>query len=364
MTSPPRNVLVVDDSAIIRRMLTKAVATGDGLTAESSPSAPIAIKRIARGGVDLVLLDVEMPEMDGIEAVSRIREKWPRLPVVMCSALTERGGLVTLRALEAGATDYIAKPSSSSGSTLEQFHAELLAKVRALLPSEAPRPAFTVPKARRRVAPSPATTLQTRVDILAIASSTGGPRALAQVFEALPGALPVPIVIVQHMPPVFTRLLAERLGSFPGQTAKEGEDGEPLVAGTTYVAPGGRHMIVGKGDNGLNRIRLHDGPLEQSCRPAADVLFRSVAEVYGPNALACVFTGMGHDGTAGSEVLVEHGGVVVVQDRATCVVPSMPMSVESRGLAQAVLPLPSIANELYQRTATRVAARPRPARTG
>ena len=353
MTSATRKVLVVDDSAVIRRMLSQAVARAPGLAAETAPSAALGIKRLQRGNVDIVLLDVEMPGMDGIEAVREIRKQWPKLPVIMVSALTERGGIVTLKALEAGATDYIAKPSSS-GSSPEIFEAELINKVQSLIPNAGPRPAS---KLRPRPAGArPRKTLQTRVNVLAIASSTGGPRALAQVYENLPGPLPVPIVIVQHMPPVFTRLLAERLDSFAGQRAKEGEHGEPLEPGMTYVAPGGRHMIVVKdAGGGPSRINLHDGPQEQSCRPAADVLFRSVAKVYGPNALACVFTGMGRDGTAGAQSIVDAGGVVIVQDRASSVVPSMPMSVHEAGLASAVYPLTDIASEFHGRTATRVA---------
>ena len=339
----PKRIMIVDDSAVVRRMLMRAIEGEPGLEVDfAAPSGPLALKRLEDGGIDLVLLDVEMPEMDGIETVGRIRERWPRLPVVMCSSLTERGGMVALRALERGATDCIAKPSTAGGLGMQSFRTELIAKLRMLLlPVErslAPRPG---PVVRR-------TTLQTKVNVIAIGSSTGGPNALGRIFSAFPGPLPVPVVIVQHMPAVFTRLLAERITSTTGRPAKEGADGERINAGTTYVAPGGRHMALVR-DGAEVRIRIHDDPPEQSCRPAVDVLFRSVAEVYKSTALGCVLTGMGCDGTAGAQRLVEAGGVVLVQDTASCVVPSMPNSVERAGLADAVIPLPEIAHELYRR---------------
>lgn len=340
-------VLVVDDSVVIRKILGEIIAGEEDLELVGvAPTASIALQKIAQVKPDIVLLDVEMPEMDGIEAVRRIRDGWPRLPVIMCSALTERGADVTLRALANGASDYVAKPSNlgSREASIAAFAAEVLPKVNALLgrPSASMSPPAPVAAAQRpRLTRAP-------VSVLAIGSSTGGPNALSTVFASFPPDLEVPIVLVQHMPPLFTRLLAERLTASSAVPVHEAEPGMPLRPGHAYVAPGDHHMTVRR-DGANASLVISQGAPENSCRPAVDVTFRSVAEVYGAGVLAAVLTGMGHDATRGAAAIVERGGAVVVQDRASCVVPSMPGSVADAGLADAVLPLHLLGRELVAR---------------
>jgi len=339
MTAVPQ-ILVVDDSSVVRRMLSLAIErSGAFRVAYAAPTGALALRRLDQGAIDLVLLDIEMPEMDGIEVLKKIRERHPRLPVVMCSALTERGALTTLQALEHGASDYITKPKATTSP--EAFESDLVKKLSALLqvaPSAAPAPATTP----RKFTP------QFRIDVLAIGCSTGGPGALTQIYQSLPTTLPIPILITQHMPPPFTQLLAERMAVNTGHRVQEGADGARLEAGVTYIAPGGRHMTVVRDDRGP-RIVLDDGPPEHSCRPAVDVMFRSVATCFGSGVLACVLTGMGFDGTAGARHIVERGGIVFTQTAATCVVPSMPNSVEQSGVADGSVALDDIAEEIVLR---------------
>jgi len=337
-----KKILIVDDSALIRRLLGTAIGEDAGLqVAYAAPNAELALKYLAANTVDLVLLDVEMPDMDGIEAVTRIRRSWPALPVLMCSSLTERGADVTIRALQRGASDYIAKPSASF--PLPEFKQTLLQKIHDLLPTRSAEPE------RLLVAPRPTTSKVTLrsaarpVTALAIGCSTGGPNALGLLFSALRRPLGVPLFIVQHMPKLFTRLLAERLASESGLRVKEGEHDETVDAETVYLAPGGLHMTVAR--QGVHvRIQLNEDPPEQSCRPAVDVLFRGLARVYGDGVVAAVLTGMGRDGTDGARHLHEAGSRVLVQDAASCVVASMPSSVADAGWADSVLTVPEIAD--------------------
>jgi two-component system chemotaxis response regulator CheB len=341
---PPIRVLVVDDSVVVRQMLTRIIANeADMEVAGIAATASIGLQKITQVQPDVIILDVEMPEMDGIEAVARIRLTWPRLAVLMCSSQTARGADITLRALAAGASDYVPKPSSSGGASMDDFRASFLSKIRLL----AGRGGSTPPAMPLVARPSP--WARARVSAIVIGSSTGGPNALTTLFATLPANLPVPILIVQHMPPLFTRLLSERLTATSSILVKEVEHGDHVEPGRAYVAPGGFHMAVAR-DGTATRLYLNDGPPENSCRPAVDVLFRSAAAVYGAGTLGVVLTGMGHDGTHGARSIVEAGGLVVVQDAASCVVPSMPSSVASAGLADAVLPLDTIAAELTRRT--------------
>lgn len=343
----PIRVLVIDDSVVVRKALSQFVAQDAQLElAGTAPTASIGIQKIEQCNPDVVIMDVEMPEMDGIEATSRIRQTWPRLPILMCSTLTERGAEVTLRALAAGASDYIAKPSAMNTSgedSVELFRLDFIAKVKALAgrnqllaqlaqQAAAPRPPAVTPMpARRRSgAELPAALL--------IGSSTGGPNALATVFADLPGDLPVPILLVQHMPPLFTRMLAERLTATTRVHVVEAQHGDLVEPGRGYVAPGNFHMTVVR-DGTKVRIALNQEPPENSCRPAVDVLFRAAAKVWGAGCVAAVLTGMGQDGTRGARDVVEAGGFIAVQDAASCVVPSMPGSVLSAGLANEVVTL-------------------------
>ncbi len=340
---PPIRVLVVDDSVVARRIL------ADGMSADArvevlrpARSGETALQRLETEAASVVVLDVEMPGMNGLETLVELRRRHPDLPVIMFSALTECGARTTIDALTLGASDYLAKPGTVAGGLLpEQTMALLIEKVVAL---GAGAEACTVQGVRR-----PATDERAnKVGVLAIGVSTGGPNALVDLLPRLPGSLPVPVLIVQHMPPMFTRLLAERLDAKCELTVRECTDTVAPRAGEVWIAPGGRHMVVARGAAGV-QLELGDGPPENSCRPAVDVLFRSVAEIYSAGALALVLTGMGQDGGRGAEAIVGAGGRVLVQDEATSVVWGMPGYVAKAGLASAVLPLPELAPEVVRR---------------
>lgn len=341
--------LIVDDSVVVRKVLTDALSNDPRVeVVGTAANGVIALKKLPQLNPDIVVLDVEMPEMDGLETVKHIRAGWPKLPVIMCSSLTERGAETTLRALSLGASDYVAKPSRLNANDIDNlgaFKAELLAKVKALCGAD---PTLSAPPSRTVVAVALPRKKREAVSVLAIGCSTGGPTALATLFTGLPRDLPVPILIVQHMPPLFTRLLAERLASSSGIKVTEAAHGDRVEPGCAYVAPGDHHMTVVT--EGVHmRIALNQETPECSCRPAVDVMFRSVAKVYGPGVLATVMTGMGHDGTRGARAIVEAGGSLIVQDAATCVVPSMPQAVVDAGLASGVFPLEQLAHELVSR---------------
>src|SRR5579883_2262863 len=324
-------VLIVDDAVVARRLLTEALGSDPHVEVVAAvPNGRVALARLGELDPDVVVLDVEMPELDGLATLAELRRLRPRLPVVMFSSLTERGAATTVEALARGASDYVAKPAGGGvGAALVRVREELLPKIRALVAPAAAAPA--PPRARRTEA--------ARIDVLAIGASTGGPNALATLLPELPASFPVPIVVVQHMPPLFTRLLAERLGARSAVRVREGVSGAPLAAGCAEVAREG----------GGVRIRTHEGPPENSCRPSLDVLLRSVAQVYGPHALAVVLTGMGRDGLRGCERVAEAGGQILVQDEASSVVWGMPGAVAGAGLAERVLPLEEIAREIVRR---------------
>jgi two-component system chemotaxis response regulator CheB len=306
-----------------------------------------------------VILDVEMPEMDGLATLTELRRLYPRLPVIMFSALTERGAEATLEALAKGATDYVTKPATAGGleDSLAVIRAQLIPQIKALHAAAERRAAEERRPARPLVAPAaaaplvrppgPRTALR-RVDIVAIGASTGGPNALAEIFGRLPPSFPVPLVVVQHMPPMFTRLLAERLSSQFPLPLQEGASGTPLTGGRAWIAPGDQHMIVVR-SAAQARLLLHQDPPENSCRPAVDVLFRSLAQTYGAGALGVVLTGMGQDGLRGSEAIKAAGGQVLVQDEASSVVWGMPGAVARAGLADRVVPLALMGEEILRR---------------
>jgi two-component system, chemotaxis family, protein-glutamate methylesterase/glutaminase len=354
-------VLIVDDSVIARRMITNGLSVHPEIAVVgTAATGSIALTKLPQLTPDVVILDVEMPEMDGITTLKHIREQYPRLPVIMFSSLTERGAKTTFDALAAGASDYVLKPSAQAGESVESVvNGILVPKIFALARSAGPQfghvsvapvaPANTV---QRPAVSSPRPVLGARMtpQIIAIASSTGGPNALAEVIPSLPHDLPVPVVIVQHMPPIFTRCLAERLDAKTQLKVLESQGGERLLAGTVYIAPGNFHLEVVREGDGV-KTRLTSEPPENSCRPAADVLFRSVARAYGPSALAVVLTGMGQDGMLGAREIVDAGGRVLAQSGPTCVVWGMPRAVEEAGLCEAVLPLGEIASGIAQRVA-------------
>ena len=334
-------VLIVDDAVVIRRLLADTLAADPAIeVVGTAANGRIALAKLAQVTPDLVILDVEMPEMDGLATLREIRKTHPKLPVIMFSAHTERGAAAALDALALGATDYFAKPAAGGlDASLQVLRDELIPTIKALCARD-----------RRASGGFPAVTGPTAatVDVVAIGTSTGGPNALAEVFANLPADLAVPIVVVQHMPSTFTSLLAERLTAQTPIRVEEGRTGGVLRPGHAWLAPGDFHMTVAR-DGPAVRIGLNQGPPENSCRPAADPLFRSAAAAFGPNVLAVVLTGMGQDGLRGCEAVRAAGGQIVVQDEASSVVWGMPGFVARAGLADRVLPLGLIAPEIARR---------------
>ncbi len=358
---PPIRVMVVDDSAVVRGLTTRLLESDSSIAVVASvPNGEMALKALAREDIEVVVLDIEMPVMDGLTALPRMIELKPDTQVVMASTLTRKNAEISFRALRAGAADYVTKPSSNSElHSAEDFKRELVEKVKALGAAKRRGRSAATPGTKPAAEPmahkpqlpgtsvAPADLKLRRAPILppqaiAIASSTGGPQALLELLGSLAGEIKEPVFITQHMPATFTTLLAEHIGQVAKLPSREGVDGEPVVGGTIYVAPGGRHMTAAQ-DGGRTVIRLNDDPPENYCRPAADPMFRSLAGIYGPRLLAVVLTGMGSDGQRGAEAIAEAGGTVVAQDEATSVVWGMPGAVATAGLCTAVLPLDEIA---------------------
>lgn len=340
-------VLVVDDAIVFRRLIADELARDPQLEVVGTASnGRIALQRLTQVNPDVVILDVEMPEMDGLTALAEIRKTHRRMPVIMFSSLTERGAAATLDALSLGASDYFTKPVSADGveASLAVIRTQLIPKIKTLCNSSIARaPAQKVP------APTPVSSKPGGiVRIVAIGASTGGPNALTEIFSRLPADLPVPIVIVQHMPPMFTRLLAERLTAQSKIRVQEGSTGVLLQPGHAWIAPGDFHMAVIR-DGTHRRLVLNQEPPENSCRPAVDVLFRSVATAFGPDSLGVILTGMGSDGLRGCEAMCEAGGQILAQDEATSVVWGMPGAVARANLANRVMPLALIADEIVGR---------------
>jgi two-component system chemotaxis response regulator CheB len=330
--------MVVDDSVVIRGLVARWVKeAGDFDVVTTASNGRIALDALERFEPDIVLLDLEMPEMDGVEALPLLLKRRPGTKVIVVSTLTRRNAEISIKCLSLGAVDYLAKPDSRQMSTAEDFRRDLVEKLK------------VHSKTRGRVVRLATTTVRpvkklttSRPKCLLIGASTGGPRAVEQVLSGLGAALQrIPILIVQHMPPMFTAVFADHLRSQFHVRACEPADGEPLAPGTIFVAPGGRHMgLSGSSDNPT--VRLDDGPPVSYCRPAVDVLFRDAAAVFGNAALAVVLTGMGSDGTQGARALVQAGGTVLAQDEATSTVWGMPGSIAKAGLAQDVLPLEAL----------------------
>jgi len=357
---PRIRVLVVDDAVVMRRMISEVLGADSDLeVVGSAANGKIALQKIPQVNPDVITLDVEMPEMDGLQTVRELRKTYPKLPVLMFSTLTLKGAGATLDALAAGATDYITKPANVGNVTegLARLQAELIPKIKlhcrhVLPPSGAIQPLPPRAAGATAIKLAPAKSAAVAPDIWCIGCSTGGPNALATLFSGITTPLPVPGLIVQHMPPLFTKMLAERLGKDSPNKFYEGEEGQLVEPGSVYIAPGGMHMEVVR--EGMRvRIHLQDNPPENSCRPAVDVLFRSVAAVYGPATLALIMTGMGQDGLRGCEFIRERGGRILTQDEATSVVWGMPGYIAQAGLADKVLPLAQIAAEILRRLPVR-----------
>jgi two-component system chemotaxis response regulator CheB len=345
---PPIRVLVVDDSVVVRRMVGRAVEGDPTLElAGTAANGRLALAELDRVRPDVVVLDLEMPVMDGLETLAAIRRTRPNLPVIVFSHLTKPGARATFDAMALGATAFALKPTNELATPLDVVSvglgvgSELLALIKAL----AMRPcAMSVAAPPTR----PSSTRPGRVEAVAIGVSTGGPKALDVILRRLPADLGAPVLIVQHMPPIFTHLLARRLDSRSPLAVVEAEDGMVVTAGQVYIAPGGLHMGVTRVGAQV-RIALDDGPLEHGCRPAADVLFRSTVATYGGRVLGVVLTGMGRDGVRGAEQVRAAGGAMVAQTPASAVVGSMPGAVIDAGLATAVVPLDAVADELLRR---------------
>lgn len=356
-------VMVVDDSAVVRGLVSRWINEDPDMeTVGGFPNGQIAVDAIADCAPDVVILDIEMPVMDGMTALPLLLKNLPGVKVLIASTLSRRNAEISLKALSLGATDYIAKPESNRGVTTSlEFRTELLRKIKAIVPRKAAaaaagsqqsagapqpaeqalaRPPASGPASSGEMSLRPFTHIKPR--ILAIGSSTGGPQALAKVIEALaPATANIPVVITQHMPATFTAILAEHLARACGRTAKEGEDGEKVLPGSIYVAPGGFHMDVVQKD-GEPHLRVYDGPIVNFCKPAVDPLFQSLVKVYGSAILALVLTGMGHDGAVGAKQIADAGGNVIAQDEATSVVWGMPRAAAVAGACAAIMPLDEI----------------------
>lgn len=353
-----KRVLLVERTASIRKAVSQAIAHDPALElAASLIHGHLALTKFSSLRPDIVLLGMAMPEMEGLETIRELRRIAPQVPIILFADPSAEGASIPSEALALGATDYITKPDNvDARAALATFADEVMPRIRALcqLPagqnwvpaiSKLPSPILVQP--RRLLAPA---------KVVVIGSSTGGPDALALVVASLPDHFQVPVLIAQHMPPIFTTMLAERLGTRPGLPVRECISGEPVSPGSAVIAPGDFHMEV-KQENGSPVLKTHQGPRENFCRPSVDVLFRSVAQAYGERALAVVLTGMGQDGLKGCEVLREAGSRIYVQDEASSVVWGMPGFIVRAGLADKVLPLDRIASEIVRATTVRIAAR-------
>lgn len=368
-SADPIRVMVVDDSAVIRGLLTRSLESDPDIRVVASVSdGQMALNNLARQSVDIIVLDIEMPVMDGLTALPKLVAAAPNARIIMASTLTARGADISLRALRAGAADYVTKPSSTRElNSADNFKRELVSKVKAL-GGPARRVANRAPVARGPLAPpvaiqparprGEAVTLRApglqHPDVLAIGSSTGGPQALFEVMSHLGNGLHQPVLITQHMPATFTTILAEHIARQCGLSCAEGKDGEPVVSGRVYIAPGDFHMLVEQ-RGGTPVIVLNKEAPENFCRPSVDPMLRSIVRVFGGRVLTAILTGMGQDGMRGCEQVVAAGGTVVGQDEASSVVWGMPGAVANAGLCSAVLPLREIGPHL-RRMAMRSAA--------
>jgi two-component system, chemotaxis family, protein-glutamate methylesterase/glutaminase len=366
-TASPTRVMVVDDSVVIRGLTSRWLEEAGYTVVATASNGRIAVEQIERARPDIVLLDIEMPEMDGITALPLLLAKCPRVSVIVISTLTQRNAHISLKCLSLGAVDYLAKPESHRGvSTSMTFRQDLMVKVKVLSVRHRPasgepaRPTPATGDPQARIARAPLATVAARTPVapavlrprpaniakrvLVVGASTGGPRAVGDFLSSVGPALrSVPVCIVQHMPPIFTAVFAEHLATQTGLQASEGCDGDILQAGRIYVAPGGKHMGLRRDRGGGIAIRLDDGPPVNFCKPAVDVLFHDTASLFGASTLAVVLTGMGSDGTHGARAIGEAGGIILVQDEATSTVWGMPGSIAKAGLAHEILPLAAVA---------------------
>jgi len=354
-------IMVVDDSAVVRSAITRILlGEKDMKVVASAANGQLAIDALKRQPTDVVILDIEMPVVDGLTAIPQLKAIDSGVQIIMASTLTTKNADISLCALSLGATDYIPKPSSDQGSMLmaEQFTHELVEKVRGLgrrartknvrmppfMPPSAVKAATVAPEVKKIVLRNVALP---RPEIIAIGSSTGGPQALFEVIKILGSGLRQSVVITQHMPPSFTTILAEHIMRQCGVTCSEAKDGEMLKAGQYYIAPGDFHMLTARKAEGVY-FKLTKDPAENYCRPAVDPMLRSLVEIYGRNILAVILTGMGQDGMKGCKAVVDAGGGVIAQDEASSVVWGMPGAVANAGFCSSVLPVGDIGAAIKQ----------------
>ncbi|MCJ8501952.1 protein-glutamate methylesterase/protein-glutamine glutaminase [Desulfatitalea alkaliphila] len=364
----PLRVLVVDDTVLYRKIVSDVLATMPEVevvgTAHNGKAAMYKVNTLKP---DLLTLDIEMPEMNGLEVLQQLSQHAPGVGAVMLSTLTREGGAMTMRALELGAFDFIPKPQSGTmAQNREAIQSALTPMILAYARSHQIRKRLRpLTKAGPQVAPRTVTIPRTVASavgrsgpssIVAIGISTGGPNALARMLPRLPGDIGVPIVIVQHMPPLFTKSLATSLDNKCAISVKEAESGEPLWPNVALIAPGGKQMKIVAGADGKQRvIKITDEPPVNNCKPSVDYLFRSVADHFVGRATGVIMTGMGSDGTVGLQLMKHNGAVTIAQDEATCVVFGMPKAPIESGLVDVVVPLDGIASEILKTVAYRSA---------
>ncbi|QOX79910.1 chemotaxis response regulator protein-glutamate methylesterase [Trichlorobacter lovleyi] len=345
-------VLIIDDSAVIRTVLTEILnGAGDIEVIGTAPDPLFAKNKLTSLQPDVITLDVEMPRMDGLTFLEELMHTNP-VPVLMVSSLTQRACDTTLRALELGAIDYVTKPSIEITQGVEALAHEIIAKVRIAAKA---RVRFAARGSLPATAAAPATPKASALDtsrmattdkLIAIGASTGGTQAITEVITQLPASIPG-IVVVQHMPPVFTKSYAERLNTMSRVNVKEAEHGDRILRGTAFIAPGGRHMSIRR-DGAMYYLELSDGPPVNYVKPAVDVLFRSVARFAGRNAVGVILTGMGEDGARGLKEMREHGALTLAQDEASCIVFGMPKRAIEMDAVDRVLPLSQIPRHILE----------------
>ncbi|MGM0442607.1 MAG: protein-glutamate methylesterase/protein-glutamine glutaminase [Fibrobacterota bacterium] len=336
-----KRVLIVDDSLVYRRILSGIISEIPNLrVAGQGRNGRDALRKAELLKPDIITLDIEMPVMDGIEALDHITQNWPDVPVIMLSSTTKFGADATITALNHGAFTFIAKPAISGDAAREELVMHLSRAFREIERSTAGKE--PLPHTEHPPAPKPHKKGFSRPEVVVMGASTGGPKALSEVIPALPGTLGCPLLLVQHMPAGFTRSLAESLNRRAALTVKEATDRETLRPNTVYIAPGGRHMKVHAG-----QIILTDDPPERHCRPSVNYLFRSAAREYGDRLCAVILTGMGDDGTEGLRAIKNAGNPKVIgQDENTCVVYGMPREAFRAGVVDVQVPLSAIAAEI------------------
>lgn len=358
-------VLVIDDTVVYRKIVSDSLASLPGVEVVGTASnGVIALSRIKALKPDVITLDVEMPEMSGLDVLEALRRESLEVCTIMISSLTTRGGEMTMKALELGAFDFITKPE---GGSTDQNLAAIRQSLAPLMKAYADQQEIKdilrgrgVPLPQAAAAPPPAYAVGAKTspprsgprqkpEIIGIGVSTGGPNALARMLPSLPGDLNVPILIVQHMPPLFTLSLANSLNAKCSFRVKEAENGEPVLANTAYIAPGGKQMKVALGANASTKIiHITDDPPENHCKPSVDYAFRSLAHHFLGRSTGVILTGMGNDGVLGLRLMKRHGSMVIAQDQASCVVFGMPKEAIDAGVVDIIAPLDRIAQEIVR----------------